>query len=146
MNTLIVSGFPGVGKSYFTKEKNSNKILDSDSSSFSWKNTNDRNPDFPNNYIKHIKENIGKVDVIFISTHDILLKELHRQNINYILVYPQLEIKKEYISRYIKRNNDELFIDTLNANYEDWIKGLEEQRGCLHCRLGVGEYISNIIK
>lgn len=25
----------------------------------------ERNPDFPNNYIEHIKENIGKVDYIF---------------------------------------------------------------------------------
>lgn len=146
MNTLIVSGFPGVGKSYFTKEINSNKVLDSDSSSFSWIKPNERNPNFPNNYIKHIKENIGKVNIIFISTHDILLKELYKENINYILVYPQLEIKMEYIKRYVDRNNDELFINTLNNNYENWIKGLQEQKGCLHCRLGIGEYLSNIIK
>ena len=29
----------------------------------------ERNPNFPNNYIEHIKENIGKVDYIFVSSH-----------------------------------------------------------------------------
>ena len=48
--TLLISAFPGTGKTY--SYENSNKIiLDSDSSKF------DKN-DFPNNYINHIKENL----------------------------------------------------------------------------------------
>ena len=33
-----------------------------------------RNPEFPDNYIQPIKENIGKVDYIFVSSH----KEVRR--------------------------------------------------------------------
>lgn len=64
--TTIISGFPGIGKSYFfrNQEYNNRTVLDSDSSEFSWvkdengNNTKERNPDFPSNYIDHIKENM----------------------------------------------------------------------------------------
>lgn len=56
--------------------------LDSDSSNFSWvkdengNNTKERNPEFPKNYIEHIKSNIGKVDVIFVSSHKVVREAL----------------------------------------------------------------------
>jgi hypothetical protein len=59
--TFVISAFPGCGKSYcYKKYQDRFSILDSDSSEFSWikdnegKNTKERNPDFPNNYIDHI--------------------------------------------------------------------------------------------
>ena len=71
MQTRIIAAFPGTGKSYYHKE-NPETTLDSDSSRFSWvkdsegNNTKERNPDFPENYISHIKENIGKYEFIFV--------------------------------------------------------------------------------
>ena len=65
IRTKIISAFPGTGKSYY-HNKNKETTLDSDSSNFSWikdengNNTTERNPKFPQNYIYHIKENIGK--------------------------------------------------------------------------------------
>ena len=134
-NTKIISAFPGTGKTYcFNKYKNSNiKILDSDSSEFSWikdengKNTNERNPDFPNNYIKHIKENIGKVDIIFVSSHDVVRNALRENNIKYILVYPCISYKEEYIHRYTERGNDEKFIKFINENFENFIEDIEKE-------------------
>ena len=75
--TMVIAAFPGTGKSFCTKNEGEKfeGILDSDSSNYSWikdsngQNTTERNPDFPNNYITHIKENIGKVDIIFVSSH-----------------------------------------------------------------------------
>ena len=46
MSSIIISGFPGLGKSVLYKENKVN-YSDSDSSKFSKKN-------FPENYIKHI--------------------------------------------------------------------------------------------
>ena len=46
-----------------------------------------RNPEFPKNYIEHIKENIGKVDYIFVSTHEEVRKALTDAGIEFILVY-----------------------------------------------------------
>jgi len=58
MRTRIISAFPGTGKSYY-HNKHKETTLDSDSSNFSLVVENGekkRNPDFPENYIKHIKE------------------------------------------------------------------------------------------
>ena len=52
-DTLVVSWFPGVGKTHLFNNKEID-ILDSDSSKFD-------KSDFPSNYIRHIKENLGKV-------------------------------------------------------------------------------------
>jgi len=94
-NTKVISAFPGTGKTYcYNKLKELGiTILDSDSSEFSWikdengNNTTERNPDFPDNYIKHIKENIGKVSIIFVSSHDIVREAMTKENIDFILVY-----------------------------------------------------------
>ena len=71
MRTRIIAAFPGTGKSYVHK-KHPNTTLDSDSSHFSWMIKDGkkmRNPDFPYNYITHIRNNIGKYKFIFVSTH-----------------------------------------------------------------------------
>ena len=62
MSAIVVSAFPGMGKTYAFKALSGKiKVLDSDSSNF------DKN-DFPKNYIQHIKEEIPNNDIIFIST------------------------------------------------------------------------------
>ena len=79
--TVVISAYPCCGKSYaYEHYKDKYSMLDSDSSKFSWKTEKValpdmqdgckweerkvRNPEFPDNYIAHIKENIGKVDII----------------------------------------------------------------------------------
>ena len=51
--TLVVAGFPGIGKTFFKKNLQNKSVLDSDSSKFSWdgKIGGKRNPKFPANYI-----------------------------------------------------------------------------------------------
>ena len=72
--TTIISAFPLCGKTYFSQNCGDFVVIDSDSSNFSWvkdsngNRTSKRNPDFPGNYIEHIKSNIGKVDYILVST------------------------------------------------------------------------------
>ena len=127
--TMVIAAFPGTGKSYCVKNEAEkfDGVLDSDSSNFSWKkdtngnNTTERNPDFPNNYIEHIKENIGKVDVIFVSSHKEVREALEKENIKYTLVYPNVFQKEDYIKRYKNRGSSESFIRLLEANWEEWI-------------------------
>ena len=63
--TYVISAFPGCGKSWcFNNLQDKYKMLDSDSSNFSWAYGEEgqklgRNPDFPQNYISHIKENLN---------------------------------------------------------------------------------------
>jgi len=117
-------------------------MLDSDSSEFSWvkdsegNNTKERNPDFPSNYIKHIKNNIGKVDVIFVSSHEVVRKALAENSINTIIVYPNRSLKEEWIRRFKARGNNEGFISFISRNWDNFIDDIQtEDNGFLKERL-----------
>lgn len=136
--TLLCSAFPGTGKSYFCTVFGGVKnkiILDSDSSTFDKK-------DFPANYIKHIKANIGKADIIFISSHKEVRDALVAEGLEFTLVYPNPFLKTEYINRYKKRGNAKEFVNLLETNWISWLKELTVQKGCYHIPLGTNEYIS----
>lgn len=132
IKTKIISAFPGCGKTYcFNHMQNQIEggILDSDSSDFSWikdengNNTKERNPDFPNNYINHIKENMGKVGVIFVSSHDVVRKALEENNIQYAIIFPDKQLKDMWMERFRQRGNDDKFIKFISDN---WDKFLDE--------------------
>lgn len=134
MDTKIYSIFPACGKTwlYEHQEDYDLKILDSDSSNFSWieirdafgKNTKIRNPDFPNNYIKHIKENIGKYDCIFVSSHASVREALEQEGVDFTIVYPMQSCKAEWVGRcYIRENNGEsgCGAEIMYNNFDQWI-------------------------
>ena len=139
VETLVVSAFPGCGKSHLFRNKGEKKILDSDSSTFD-------KSQFPQNYIEHIKSNIGKVDIILVSSHKEVRDSLVSESINFTLVYPSKDIKDEYIQRYIDRGNDGKFVELLKQNWDNWIDELENQEGCEKIKLESGQYLSNVIE
>ena len=144
---VIVSGFPGIGKTSLLSRAGEYIILDSDSTNFSWADESKikRHPDWPQNYIDHIKENSNKADIILVSSHDVVRNTLTQASIEFTLVYPSLEMKEEYIQRYRARGSNEKFIELLTANYENWIKELMAQKGCKHVVLQPGQYLSDVI-
>jgi hypothetical protein len=134
MNTKIYSVFPACGKTwlYEHQEDYDLKILDSDSSQFSWIYVDDgnngfhkeRNPVFPNNYIKHIKENIGKYDCIFVSSHASVREALDKDGIDFTIVYPSQSCKAEWIGRcFIRDKNGEsgCGAEAIYNNWDQWI-------------------------
>lgn len=132
MRTRIISAFPGTGKSVY-HSKHPDTTLDSDSSQFSWIETDTgkiRNPDFPANYIKHIKDNIGKYEFIFVSSHKEVREALLENCIFFYLVYPDDGRKEEFIQRYRDRGSPESFIRLISDNWETWI------RECEFCEVG----------
>ena len=141
MKTRIISAFPGTGKSYFYNE-NKSTTIDSDSSEFSWvkddqgKNTKERNPNFPQNYIEHIKENIGKYEFIFVSSHKEVREALKDNCSFFYLIYPAINRKEEFIQRYIDRGSSNGFIKLIESNWHEWIKECEfEMYGCSNVRM-----------
>jgi hypothetical protein len=136
--TKLVSAFPGCGKSHLFRNKGEKVILDSDSSTFD-------KSQFPKNYIQHIKENIGKADIILISSHDIVRDALVVNGLRFTLVYPDISIKDEYIQRYIDRGNNDAFVKLLQENWDTWIRDMEKQIGCEHIKLKSGQYLSDVI-
>ena len=127
MRTKIISAFPGCGKTHFFNQ-NKNVCLDSDSSLFSWSYNEDgtkiRNSLFPQNYIDHIKENIGKYEYIFISSHEEVRNALLDECIFFYLVYPSYEMKDMFLRRYKERGNDNSFIELVDKNWHDWLNAI----------------------
>lgn len=124
--TRIISGFPGVGKSTLFNTDSDLKITDSDSSQFSWIEKGVRNPNFPKNYIDHIKDCMGKYDIVLVSSHKVVRDALRDNGINYEIFYPSEGDKEIYIERYRNRGNDENFIKLVNENWESWIAEIDE--------------------
>lgn len=157
-NTKIIAAYPACGKTYF-KENSTDffndeemVILDSDSSLFSWiykngEKTDKRNPDFPQNYINHIKDNIGKADIIFLSSHEIVRKALGKNNIKFTLVVPKKNCLNEWMIRYINRGNDDDFINVQIDNWDKWLNEIDEEKGTYSklIKLEQRQYISDVI-
>lgn len=143
-NTKIVAGFPGTGKSFISNREEELIVNDSDSSNFTKLPNGERNPEFPKNYIEHIKSHIGKVDILFVSTHKEIRDALRENGIHYTLVYPKPELKQEYLDRYEIRGSSEEFIKIMDENWDKFIKEVEEETFPEKYALGEEEYMLNV--
>jgi len=141
MMTKIISGFPGVGKSHLGKRlDNEVKVLDLESSDFKGEN---RWEDYKN----EIKNQVGKVDVLFVSSHTETRKILSELGLNFYLVYPDRSLKDEYLRRYRERGNSEEFIDMMDKNFDLFIDSIEnEEVRCAKIKLtGENEYLDSFL-
>ena len=124
----VVCGFPGVGKSYLADRED---WQDSDSSLFSWVKTGTgkiRNPNFPANYIEHIKSCDRNV---LVSSHKEVRDALAEAGIPFILVYPQRLCKNEYLDRYERRGSPKEFVELLDKMWDQWINEMEAETRCV---------------
>lgn len=144
--TKIISAFPGTGKTwlYENQDKIHLSILDSDSSKFSWSSPGIRHADFPNNYIDHIKENIGKYDIILVSSHEVVRNALKENNINYTLVHPTMTCRETYLQRYKDRGDDQRFIDFIYSSWVRFIAEMSKEKFPTVVQLNPGSYLLNI--
>ncbi len=156
---MIISGFPGIGKT--TLANKYSNVIDMESSDYSYiltdkerkmsreelKGTkkNKENPRWPKNYIQEIIKNINKYDVILISHHPSVKQELEDRNIDFFLAIPELNCKEEYLERYKLRGNKDRWINEVIENYDLWITmdyDLKEEKIILK----QGEYIEDVLK
>ncbi len=138
MRTIIISAFPGMGKSYAVEHLPQYKMLDLESSNYSWIKTNDgkvRNPLFAQNYIDHLKQlkSQGLYQVVFVSSHKIVRQALQHNKIRYYFVYPDISLKEQYIRRFIQRGNDSQFVNLLTQNWETWITQIQKEQYSKYC-------------
>ena len=148
MTAKIICGFPGVGKSWLfnTQADLGLKVLDSDSSKFSWISPGERNPEFPANYIEHIKSNLEFSDIIMVSTHKDVLNGLADAGIDAVLVYPERGLKEEYLQRYRDRGSNDSFVELISNNWDNFVGGLEsDDRFSNHIVLTSGQYMRDAI-
>lgn len=150
--TRIISGFPGVGKTDFFK-KNPDTVLDLDSADYGWDEDDKgrpRNPEFPENYLKVIKENIGKYDYILVSTHEATRQALKDNCIFFYLLVPHAGgtgVKEEYMRRYKERGSPQSFIDLVSTNWTTWLRGCRMGKtGCQFISHSKSWFLSDMIK
>ena len=147
---MVISAFPACGKSYFCSIYKD--TLDSDSSLFSWiKDDTDqkmRNPEFPNNYIEHIKQNYknSDIDYIFVSSHAEVRNLMKINKIPYVLVYPNKNLKAEWIGRCYLRGSTTEFIENLSKYWDRWVEECMYDDGAVFkIALNSGEYLSDYL-
>jgi hypothetical protein len=87
-----------------------------------------KNPEFPNNYISHIKENIGNYKYIFVSSHEEVRNALKENGIKYYMIYPAKSKKQEFVERYIQRGSPEEFVNLIKENWNSWIGKIEGEK------------------
>ena len=121
---MIISAFPGVGKTYLYN-KYPDLISDSDSSKFSWLADGTRNPNSVNDYVDHIEKEASKKLFVFVSSHKEVRDELHRRGINFLLIYPSIYAKENYIERYKKRGSSADFIKLIDSKWDEMIQSCE---------------------
>jgi hypothetical protein len=142
---IVVSGFPGVGKSHLATSSKW-RVSDSDSSRFD-------KADFPRNYVEEIARRRAEYDIVLVSSHEEVRAELERQRIAYQIVFPGPECKEEYLQRYRDRGSNELFVVLLDKHWDRWIDGclydgsgdVNELRSVNGYRLGQGQFISDVV-
>lgn len=130
MKTLVISAFPATGKTYTTKKLTNAgwNVIDLDSSEFHWMKDEEgnviKNPDFVKDYIEVIKRLIGKVDIVFVSTHEEIRKALRENKIEYKIVYPNIKLKEEFVGRCFLRGDSSEFCEKIAENWNKWIENI----------------------
>ena len=155
MDTIIISGFYGIGKSECARANPG--CIDLEAKSYAWKTNesgkfekdaagqNIRNPDFPNNYMRDINEQIGKVPIICVSTRIEVRDALVRSGMPFTLVYPERGLRADYIRRCEKRGSPREFVNFLETRWDELLADLEAQPGCDKIVLAQGQFLGDVI-
>lgn len=124
---FYIAGFPGIGKTYL-KNNSQFFIQDSDSSLFSKNEDGSPNPNFIRDYFDHLetfKEDEGQV--VLISTHEDVLKELKARGFKHTIVIPEQSSKHIYLERYKHRGSPQAFIDLIDKNWDAWLADIKHR-------------------
>jgi hypothetical protein len=148
--TRIISAFPASGKTHLYESGfDGTVIIDSDSSRFSWlldendNQTKERNPEFPSNYMEHIRSQIGLVDYILVSSHIDVRKALDESDFAWSFVFPDKSLMLEWVGRCYVRGNNKQFIDCLIANWDKWLSNPHDHDPIGVSWLRSGEYLAD---
>lgn len=155
---MIISAFPGVGKT--TLNKKYENIIDLESSIYKYlfdKEVSEleiearkalpreKNPEYPNNYLKAIKEATKQYDIVLTSCGPDIRNGLKKEKMDFIIVYPGIECKDEYRKRYKSRGNHEKFVNHVMNNFEIWIKNFDNDDTLTKIKMTKGETLEDVL-
>ena len=158
--TIIISGFPGIGKSYFAKNSSADlKILDLESSDYHYR----RDPfgiggpvkledgEWIGRYADAICEakefgdpEAGYYDYILISSHREIRDELRARGVDFIVVIPEGRLRNEYMRRFLSRGSSMEFMKKLYEKWPEWICDILDHETLPIISIGKDEYLSDV--
>ena len=152
MYTVIISAFPGMGKTYSTKNADGLKVIDHESSNYKWLEDAHKgrfvNPDFPQNYIDKLNEYINASDapdVIFVSSHSEVREALAKAKIKYYLVAPKQRWRDDIINRYKERGNSEKFCRQLYNNWYKYTDSITNETWPIQIKFNADQFINQFL-
>jgi hypothetical protein len=103
------------------------------------------NPDFPQNYIDHIKFQMKHdfLDFVFVSSHDNVRQCLKENFIDFTIVVPALNCKKEYYKRMQQRESPASLIELVMENWNLWLIDRQLEPNCFV--LNQGQTLNDIL-
>ena len=157
--SVVLCG-PAVGKTYLSKIDS--RFIDLDGMKAKYKYEIIDETDFEKNKLNRgkvihqdsleyalniLKKEISNDKIILLSFNKQLLSYLWDNNIDYFLVYPNINSREEYINRMKKRGNNEQFIEAM-TNIRDWnlfyTQNKNDTKPTYKIELYEGQYLSEI--
>ena len=157
--SVILCG-PAVGKTYLSKTDS--RFIDLDGMKAKYKYGIIDEIDFEKNKLNRgkvihqdsleyalniLKKEIQNDKIVLLSFNKELLAYLWDNNIDYFLVYPNINSREEYINRMKKRGNNEKFIESM-TNVKDWnlfySRNKNDTKPSYKIQLDEGQYLSDI--
>jgi len=124
---IIIAGFGAIGKT--TIGNKYNNVIDLDHASFKWLNeiteeskgtARYKNPEWPSNYYKALKQAQKEYDIILTSMPWFLIDYYEENNLNYHIVFPETNYIKIIKKRCYGRGNNKPFTDSVIKNLIEW--------------------------
>lgn len=137
--TKIIAAFCGSGKTYICEKTDTNAI------EIEYWKYKGKGLFYEYEYILDIKKHFGTVDYIFIATDPEGLRLLHKEGFQITLVYPEIELRNEYLDRYINRDSPQDFIGVFMKYWKPWINELKELPFCDHIVLQKGKFLKDVL-
>ena len=149
---IFIYAFTATGKTELNKKYKN--VIDMESTKYKYIGEVDEtskstpreiNKEWPNNYYKALEEVKNKYDYILIS--DVICNDyLHKNNYEYWWIYPNIELKEEYLKRCRNRGNNKEFIDWYSKLWDKWIKDcINDKKATHHIELKSQEYLEDVL-
>lgn len=119
MKFNVISAFPGTSRNSISQI---NSKLNESNTKFDLTSISD-------GYINYIKDIVARNETILVSSHKVVRDALVENGIEFILAYPSIDQKQEYIKRYRDRGSPEAFIALVNTQWENWINECDAYPG-----------------
>ena len=148
MKSIIISAFPGMGKTYAKKHIDKYKILDLDSTDFKWLDDikgRIPNPDFPGNYIDVIRSKgsaIDAPDIIFVSSYTEIRDALTAEKQHFYLIGPHQRLREQLIQRYRDRGNSNKFCNRLYINWDKYTDSINNETWPVIIKFNIDQFIN----